>query len=518
MGSFLLGKLLAHYGLSKEEYIDRIAAPLGRLSIPGFKNTEDYLRAKSTILRYIKEGKSILCYGDYDVDGVASTSIAIGAIRELGGKARGYLPSRYEDGYGLNEDNVRRIAESGYSLIIALDNGVSCHKAIDLAYSLGLEVVIIDHHEIGESLPHNSGIVHHALLDYGEYGVSAGYTSHIFFRDLLGHDDPYYLSLAALSTLSDQMPLRAYNRDIVRLGLEAINKNKFKEFALLADKDVLGYDDLSYSVIPSLNSIGRLKKKAGMQKLLAYFRKDGANKEKLSTFLKVTNQERKDLSRSALEDISIDPNAPAIVAISKLPEGLNGLIAAQITTSYNKPAAVFARSEGDDERYVGSLRAPSLSELDLFKALSEAKVNMLSFGGHSHAAGVSIRKEELPAFEKEFAFMALKYPKTAQKESVCLNFEDVSTDGLRVYESFAPFGNSWNEPYFELPPLEASELTFAKGGEYLSSRLPNGGRVFSFQLNENNIPSQGHVVFKGSLRRNEFNGRVYCQFLADAMV
>ena len=500
-----LDKLLRYYGLTPEAYESEIAAPTARLSLPSYPFSESGKRALERVKTAIENGEKILCYGDYDVDGISATAIAVGALKELGAKVKGYLPSRYSDGYGLSVKRLSAIKETGYGLIITLDNGIAANEAISKAKELGIETVVIDHHERGEVLPPAYGIVHAMLDGFGEYPISAGVTSYYFFKSLLGHDDPFYLSLAALSTLSDQMPLRSYNRHLLRLGLEAINEHGFKEYSLLAGHEVLGYDDLQFKVIPTLNALGRLKGNRELLLALRYFDKEGKDKEKIASYLLKNNEEKKRL----LQGFSFPEGLKekrAIALLSSLPEGLGGLLASRLLGDYGVPTAVFSVEEREENVYVASLRAPD--GYDLMEILGDCPVELLTYGGHKGAAGVSIRKEDFPAFQNFYEEAAAKYPrKREEKKAIPINFAEVCVNNASTLSTFAPFGKDFEEPPFELPPLEPDGLLYAKDGKYLSMGLPGGGRLFSFKLGERQLQGNDQVILSGKLKIDEFRGQ-----------
>jgi single-stranded-DNA-specific exonuclease len=209
-------RLLAYYELTEESY-GRLIAPPSFSSLPLLNDNPLVKQALERLAQAKANHEKVLIYGDYDTDGIMSTSILLRSFRRYGLLAEGYLPSRYLDGYGLTAENVDKMAAKGFQLIVTCDNGVTAYEALSEAAKKGIDVIIIDHHEFGEQQPQALVVIHPDTVHYGATPISAGYLSFIFATALLGQKDDYLLTLASLSTLSDMMPLKEYNREIVRL-------------------------------------------------------------------------------------------------------------------------------------------------------------------------------------------------------------------------------------------------------------------------------------------------------------
>ena len=228
-------RLLDYYDLNEEGYAALSAGP-SFSSIPLFQEEGPVKAALQRIVQALNQQEKILVYGDYDCDGVMSTSIMTRTLRKLGARVSSYLPSRYLDGYGLSLQNAKKLPEAGYKLVITVDNGVSAKEPLEYLKSQGIDVIIIDHHEIIGELPPAVAVIHPTTLNYGPIPVSAGYLSFIFSVSLLKEKDDYLLSLGALSTLSDMMPLKGYNRTLVQLGLTAMNANHYPAISDFLEK------------------------------------------------------------------------------------------------------------------------------------------------------------------------------------------------------------------------------------------------------------------------------------------
>ena len=232
MINLFLEKLLEFYNLDYDTLIEENEKTLNDLP------QKEIFKEGSKIASYIREAilsnKKILIYGDYDCDGIMSTSILMLALSTEEYKPGYYIPSREFDGYGLTKGNVDRFYKLDYHIIICVDNGITLNETIDYASSLGIEVIVLDHHKLGPIIPNAKYIMHPEFDHFGKYNISAGVVSFYFSLFYLNRFDDYLFSLCALSTLSDSMPLLSYNRLIVKEALNLINKNHYEEiFTLL---------------------------------------------------------------------------------------------------------------------------------------------------------------------------------------------------------------------------------------------------------------------------------------------
>jgi single-stranded-DNA-specific exonuclease len=505
--SDLLSSLLSYYHLDQEGYSALCAEP-SFSHIPLIDSDPMTAKMVARIKEAVAKKQRILVYGDYDCDGVMSTSIMVKTLRKMGARVASYLPSRYLDGYGLTLENAKKIAPVGYSLIITVDNGIAAFEPIEFLKEEKIDLIVIDHHEIQKDLPSAYAIIHPTTLKYGEVPVSAGYLSFLCSLALLKEKDDYLLSLGALSTLSDMMPLKAYNREIVRLGLLAINQNHYPPFSAFLEKSPIDEKILALDFIPAVNAIGRMVEDTTINRLVPYFTEEDAVKRgQLIGWMKEVNTNRKALTKQAELSVSIDPNQPAILVVSDLPEGLNGLLANRLLTEYNKPVCVFSTAKSDPSLLVGSMR--SLEGFNVMKALEGLDRYVVKGGGHAFAGGLSIKKDDLPAFQKELYFDALKFQiNPPKKERISLTLSDCTLENYNLVRTFGPFGMEWKEPEFLLSNIPTASLLFTKDGKYLSSPLPQGARLFSFSLGAKDLESLKSIDLAAKLSLNSYKGRI----------
>ena len=501
-------RLLDYLGVGEKEAPFLLGAP-SLQDIPGIEGFEATKKAAGLVSAAKEKGEGILVYGDYDCDGATSTAILARALSDYGAKVRFYLPSRYVDGYGLNEENAESIAKSGlYSLVITVDNGIAAHEPITILRKNNIKVIVIDHHEPPSALPEADAIIHPSTLPYPSPAVSAGYLAYLFSRALLRKSVPYLLTLAGLSTMSDMMELKGHNRAIVRLAEEAFLNESYPALSALLGKRTgrPDYRSFALSLAPAINAVGRLEEERKVSRVASYleYGDKGADPSLLAYILSL-NEHRKEASQS-FEELDFDPSSPAIVALSPYPEGLNGLIANRLLEAYGKPSAVFSPKKADPEVLVGSLR--SKEGCSIISFYEEGRLPFLTRGGHELAAGAAIKADDLPLFRQEFALFALAHPfKAGGKEPLEVAREELTLANLSFLEALSPFGNGFPEPYFLLPGVSFEELGFAKEGKYLSFSLSPEARVFSFRLGSKDFEPGGRYSLIGTFEEDFFRGR-----------
>jgi len=507
-------RLSEYLGLSSDEW-DELTAPVSLSDLPDISSNPSFLAIEKRLESAKINGETALVYGDYDCDGVMSATIALTALKEFGIAAKGYLPSRYLDGYGLSEDNAVRAYRAGYKIIFLVDNGVTAHQAIRKALELGLTVIILDHHEFDGVEPETPYLLHPERLKYGQEPNCAGFLAYIFYRSLFKKDDPYLLALAMTSTISDAMPLRHENRLPVRLGLKALNEGRYKEFSLLSPK---GGDytekDLSLDLIPKINAVGRLEKGSKINRLLSYFAPgENPQKETIAKYLIETNENRKNLTKTLISSLEIDASKAAITVLIDAPEGLNGLLASRLLAEYEKPVAVFSRSSLLEGALVGSLRTPLGFDVTSFYVSSG--LSFLRSGGHPQAGGCSIKEGDYEAFAAKFLETAAKTVfKAPEEKSLEIALGEVSSETYAVLRKAAPFGAGFPEPLLRIEGLEPRSFHYLKGGLYLS--FPAGeGKVLSFQLGAKDFPFPRPYALLGRLKENVFHGKAELVFQAE---
>jgi len=508
-------KLKKYYQLDEDAFLKKTEAP----SFSCLKDISSFDCVKAAISRLEKakkENEKVIVYGDYDFDGISATSIIYSLLLRMSISASYYVPSRYLDGYGLNVDNVIRIAKAGFSLIFTVDNGVTSSEAIRKANELGIEVIVLDHHEYQEIPSPIVTLIHPNTVNLTNPSVSAGFLSYLFYRALAKDDDGYLLALGATSLLSDAMPLVSYNRDAVNLAVSLMNKNRFLPFSLLTERHHFFASTLQMEIIPKINAVGRVETGSETNRVVRYFvSNDIETQKKIALYLSNVNEKRKSLTKDAEEKFAFPIDKESIFLVTDLPEGLNGLLANRLLNEYEKPIAVFSSSKKDASIYVGSLR--SKEGFDVLKALKGTHAPLLTSGGHEFAGGGSIKKEDLETFKKDFEFAAMKHHlEKKEKVAIDLDKSECNMENFYLLESFGPFGNDRSAPLFSLT-LKKIDLAFTKNGKFLSTKINEQARLFSFSLRQENIPSEEKVSFYCHMDANEWKGKVSLQLIAQEM-
>jgi single-stranded-DNA-specific exonuclease len=364
--------------------------------------------AVERIRRALAARERIVVYGDYDVDGIAGSAILVRAFRQLGVVLAAYIPNRYEEGYGLNEDALRKLAADGARVIVSVDCGVTAVREAALARSLGLDLIITDHHHPPAELPDAFAVVNprrpgDASPDKELAGAGVAL---VLARRLLGElgfalrrDE--LLQLVALATVADVVPLRAANRALVRAGLEALNRAPLTGVRALVERAGLKIGhvtaaNIGYVLGPRLNAAGRIADAEEALRLL--LTEDVDEAKLLAEHLELKNTERQELTRQvvkgARERAEERPDAWAtVVADPGWPAGIVGLGASRLVEDHGRPAVVIAI---DGEEGKGSCR--SISTVHIAEALDECDDLLIKHGGHAMAAGFSINRENIPAF------------------------------------------------------------------------------------------------------------------------
>lgn len=512
----ILERILSYYGLNKEDYAAYAAEP-SFSSLPRLSGHLGVELSKQRIIKAKESKEKVIVYGDYDTDGIMATSIMVKLLRRLGCHVSFYLPSRYLDGYGLTMANAEKIVSNGYKLVILVDNGITLVDEIVYLRSKGVDVIVIDHHEYAQTLPPIQTIIHPIYSSYGEIPVSAGYLCFIFSLEFFDLDD-YLLCLGALSTVSDMMPIKGYNREIVRLMLQILNSHPAQEFVLLSKQMTFDEKSLSMQIIPQINAIGRMDEEHRINRLVHYFA-DGDKSQLpiLANWMNEVNERRKMLTRLAEERLSISKHEPAIVVTGDLPEGLNGLLANKLLNQYQKVTAVFSSSKSDPSLYVGSLRC--LDGFDFIECANALSKYLVRFGGHAKAGGMSLKKIDYPAFRKAFMDYAFAHPVVSPDiKRIPLYIEEANLETYHIISVLSPFGQEFKEPIFLLEHFPLEKCQFTMKGGYLSVMLNEDTKLFSFSFKQEDVDARcQYIDLSLTFGMNEFRGKSTLTLFADVL-
>ena len=419
----------------------------------------DIDKAVELIQRAIRNGEKICVWGDFDVDGQTSTALLVQTLRALDANVIYYVPVRGRESHGVHIESLRPIIESGTKLLLTCDTGITAHAAIDHANSHGLTVIVTDHHDLGETMPNAQAIVNPKLLPEEHplrnvAGVGVAYKlAEALLTENQKSEIVNLLDLVALGLIADVALLKNETRSLAKQGIEQLRNTKRLGLRVMAELagasfDALTEETIGFTFAPRLNALGRLGDANPAVELL--LTEDSARARVLAAQIEGLNAQRRMLTKQVTDaaeaQLKENPellNQPAIVlSHPNWPGGVVGIVANKLVERYHKPAILF--NESDDGILRGSAR--SIEGLHITEAITTQKDLLLGFGGHPMAAGMSLPKENLPAFrkglnkaiEKQLGDIVFEEP-TLQIDA-WLALTDLSLDFAESLELLAPFG------------------------------------------------------------------------------
>lgn len=509
----LLDKLLEYYHISYDEYLYKTRDVsiedfyLGH----AFDNAEESIKLVKEVMA---ENGKIIVYGDYDCDGVMGTSILVKMFQYLDHVSAFYIPNRYIDGYGINLENAKKIVDAKYDLLIAVDNGISAFEAISYLKDNGVKVIVLDHHQVQDNIVPNADYIWHPTYShFGDTASSGAFVAFLFSIALLGRVDKYLSILAAISLISDMMPLSDYNRDLLRAVFKEYKPGEFLAIDLLADHEKIDETVIGMRIAPRINSIGRLSEDFNINQIVNYFT---SNNEKfvLNYFAHILdiNEQRKQISKGSYIEIKMSEDDKALIILGDYKEGIIGLLANSLVSKYHVPSIVFTKTS--DGLLKGSARA--IEGFDIVKAFSKLTHLLETYGGHALAGGCSLKEDNFEQFKREFLELVKLTPlEYEEKPTVDLSFSEVTMEGYELISSFGPFGESWEMPVFKLSHIKTDTLTYSKDEMHIISRVGNTLKIVGFNLNKEKVSEHKYINLLGNLRINNFRGTTYLEFNAN---
>src|SRR5437667_2836192 len=465
-----------------------LAAPLD--SLPDPDGLVDVPAAAERLVRALRTHEPMTIYGDYDADGVSATSILLGGLRALGGEVSFYIPSRFTEGYGLNDAALHRLAEAGRHLVVSVDCGVTAAGEIARAGERKQDVIVVDHHEPGPALPPAVAVVDPKRRDAGasfrEYSAAGLACQVLRAVRRRSHQPPMpeeLLDLAALGTVADVVSLVEDNRIIARAGLQRMRDLPCLGLAALIKVAGVSGDvtarHFGFSLAPRLNAAGRLGDAGVAVKLLTT--DDPAEADAIAAQLDVANQQRRALCDQilvqAIEQVESArlQEGPAIVLASEgWHPGVIGIVASQLVERYYRPVVLMAVEGGTAK---GSAR--SIERFHLVDALAQCTDLLDRFGGHAMAAGLTANAERLPEFSERFRAVAAT--RLTPQDLVPVLHVDAEVRLPAVTEALseqlqrqAPFGMGNREPVFATRGLTAVTTRVVGDGQHLRLGVADG--------------------------------------------
>ncbi len=466
----LAARLLANRGITSIDAAREFLTPsLQRLHDPFLMH--GMAEAVHRLTHSLRHQESIVIYGDYDVDGITATAVLSWFFRDIGVPVPYYLPHRMREGYGLNAEAVRKLAAQGTHILITVDCGITGHQEVQLARRLGMDVIVTDHHQVPPTLPDAVAVLnpHQSECGYPAKelaGVGVAFKLVMALRGRLHREGRWagkapnlrrHLDLVALGTIADIAPLHGENRILVKHGLEELTRSQklgvqtLKRVTHLAEQTI-GPRQVGFTLAPRLNAAGRLAAaRAGVELLLA---EDAEQAEQLALYLDSVNRQRQlvqaQIYAEAKATVEADGGADGRWAIVLASEhwhpGVVGIVASKLVEEYGRPTVLIGL-EGE----IGKGSGRSIAAFHLYDALVACRELLVGFGGHEHAAGLRIHREQVPRFEESLNRLAREQLTRVDCTPLLpidaeVRLQEIDEPLLQFIEQLEPFGEGNPQP------------------------------------------------------------------------
>ncbi len=497
------------------------------------ENLTNMASAVDRIANAIKNQDLIAVYGDYDADGVTATALLVQVLQHLDASVRGYIPDRFSEGYGLNNEALTSLNQEGVKLVITVDCGIRSIAEAEHAHKIGLDMIITDHHHPGSTIPHATAVIN-PKLPFDTYpeknlaGVGLAYKLAEALFHQQGQPETViesYLDLVAIGTVSDLVPLVGENRSLVRAGLEQIRQAQRQGVLSLIGVSGLNpknitSGDIAFMLGPRLNAAGRLDSALAALDLL--LTSDVTLASRYAQLLNNQNNERQRITREIqvkAEQIAFSDDPNPILLFAADPEfnpGVVGLAASRLTEQYYRPAIV--ASQGD-EFTRGSCR--SIPEFHITAALDQCADLLHHYGGHSAAAGFTVYTHLLPDFLDRMKQITTQQIGALDLRPVLeidaeVELTDLRADLLMALDGLQPTGMGNRSALFlTRNALVKFKRTIGKDSSHLKLVLEDSQRVshdaIAFRMGQhaNDLPQRVDLVF--AFEKNEYNGQSFLQ-------
>lgn len=494
----LLESKKGKYNFDKEIFL---SADLKYLSDPYLLTEMD--SAVARVKQAVKNNEKILVYGDYDVDGITSAALLYRFFKSAYDlKIDYFIPDRSKDGYGLSKTALDKIALKEIDLIITVDCGISAVKEAEFIKEKNVDLIITDHHKPSEELPQAAAIINHHLVKQNDYFAKniAGVGTALKLCQAL--DKKIFMNLksqllviAALGTVADVAPLRNENRIIVKNGLELIKESKVLGLNILIEKldlnpEAISAGQIAFIIAPPLNAAGRIHNPKKALNLLITENKNEAKKI-ANTLIEINfkrQKQEKEILNEAEEKISklnLENQKAIILADKNWHSGIIGIVASKLVDKYNLPVILFAINEKEK---IAKGSARSISSLNIYSALKFCQDNLISYGGHKAAAGLSIKVNKIAKLKEQFVSYLksnLKAEDYLFKNTADLNLKlsELNKELIKKIESFKPFGIANPAPKFLFRDLKAKSCyQIGKNNDHLKINFNNGIQGLAFNM------------------------------------
>jgi len=508
----LLAKVLAFFDFDHRQ-IDQLFNDYKPESLADNPNLA---KVKNRLELAKKNNEKVFVFGDYDADGICSTTMMVSLLRQLDITCGYYIPNRLTEGYGLNQTMVENAKQKGYTLIITVDNGVSAQEALALANHYQIDVIICDHHIINEEL--SFPYLLHPSKFSESYRKLCGAGVVLQLALYMGLNDEVYWLLAMTATIGDMVELFDANRFIVKTGLAMINKKPYLPInALLNAKQEIDEELIAYKLIPALNTLGRLADQANVNVLVEYLLlKDETKINNTAKKIMALNDKRKTIVRQSdmgLADNVFECANYNLYISDDYHEGVIGLLANRMLQEYQKPILV-GTNNNSEIKFSGR----SVNGFDIHQQLMKYDYLFNSFGGHQQACGFSLDQTKLPVFIDLLKNEEKLIDDKQLTEVIKLELNDLSVKSVEELDCLRPFGTGIKQPLFIIGDIVVDKYELIKG-KYPKATIFNHDQrieVISFKaLNKEICTGNKLNDSVGKLTINKFQNRKSINFLIE---
>ena len=485
------------------------------------------------ILKAVEHKEKITIYGDYDADGITSTTLLYRFLKDFGTDIDSYIPNRMDEGYGLNTTIIKDLCKNGTKLIITVDCGTNSIEEVNAAISMGTDVIITDHHTVEIPLPQKYPVINPKRAD-SQYpffelaGVGVAFQlcralAKHFLGNISSEGILKYADLAAIGTIADVVPLLGDNRIIVKLGISKLKtseniglKTLIKEIGLKQEKISSG--QVAFMVAPRLNAAGRMHSAMESVTLLTTDSQETASDKAKLLCAENTNRQKteKEVLASAVEmvksSVNLDNELVIVLENDEWHEGVIGIVASRLVEMFHRPAMLICTQKKEAK---GSGR--SISGFKLIDALRECKDCLIRFGGHSYAAGLSINKDNIKNFRNKINRIAAKLiAKEHLQPKLCIDLalspSNITKKFLLEIEHLEPYGMGNPKPVFIAKGLELGFSPRKVGADHIKLTLSQQGRQFEaigFRMADHmdDYKAQNHIDIIYTPEINLWQGR-----------
>ncbi len=524
--SKIVASIIANKGLKNNNEIEVFLHPRrGDFHDPFLMPDMD--KAVARIIQAIDNKEKVAIYGDYDVDGITSSTVLHRFLEERGLHTDIYIPNRLNEGYGLNKKEIEAIAETKHTLIITVDCGITGYDEIEYAKTFGIDTVVTDHHEPPEKLPDAIAVVDCKRKDnkypfngLAGVGVAFKLTQALAIKLNLPEESYLkYLDIVCVGTISDIVPLVDENRTISKLGLRLVKQTRNIGLKVLLES--IGYkkidsNTISFGIAPRINACGRMGHEKEALKL--FLTNNIEEAKQITQKLNEYNLQRQEIEKRIFDEaqeLMQNPEEQKLPCIVLRKEnwhhGVIGIVSSKITDMYFKPSILMCIEEGNIAK--GSGR--SIPGFDIHEALENCKENIKQFGGHSMAIGITIDNDKFDDFKKQIE----EYAENKQISEIVpvLNIDEkvqlknINLSDIKDLELLEPFGEANKSPIFQINNLKIESIRTLTQGKHLKLDVKEENTRFSaigFNLGNlaNDYKIEDKVNIAGFLEINSFNG------------